>query len=103
MGWRVSTGPLTWSLRGALNVKPVFDNMGPWAVAIAGKPLHQVAGAKVQRRQSWEEVRQEGRKVQQQKGSMPRSKESQTTRKEVMPREKRIEITREASMLSPIE
>ena len=29
MGWRVSTGPLTWNLRGALNVKLVVDNMGP--------------------------------------------------------------------------
>ena len=29
MGWGVSTGPLTWNLRGALNVKSVVDNMGP--------------------------------------------------------------------------
>ena len=103
MGWRVSTEPLTWNLRGALNVKPVVDNMGPYTVAIAGMPLYQVAGANVQRRQSWEEVRQEARKVQQHKGSMPTGKESPTaTRKKVMPREKRREITREASMLSPI-
>ena len=27
--WRVSTGPLTWNLRGLLNVKPVVDNMRP--------------------------------------------------------------------------
>ena len=33
-----STGPLTWNLRGALNVKPVVDNMGPQTVAIAGMP-----------------------------------------------------------------
>ena len=29
MGCRVSTGSLTWDLRGALNVKPVVDNVGP--------------------------------------------------------------------------
>ena len=38
MGWRASMGPLTWDLRGALNVKPVVDNMGPKTVAIAGMP-----------------------------------------------------------------
>ena len=27
-GWRVNTGPLTWNLRGTLNVKPVVDDMG---------------------------------------------------------------------------
>ena len=40
MGWRVSTEPLTWNLRGALNVKPVVDNVGPHAVAITGMPQH---------------------------------------------------------------
>ena len=36
MGWRVNTGPLMWDLRGAVDVKPVVDNVGPHAVAITG-------------------------------------------------------------------
>ena len=40
MGLRVSTGSLTWDLRGALNVKPVVDNVGPYAMAIAEMPQH---------------------------------------------------------------
>ena len=29
MGWRVSTGPLTWYQRAGSNVKPVVDKLGP--------------------------------------------------------------------------
>ena len=38
MGWRVSTGPLAWDQRRALNAKSVVDNVGPLAVAIAEMP-----------------------------------------------------------------
>ena len=62
-------------------MKPKVDNVGPYAVAIAGIPQYQVAGSEVQRSYSWENVHQEARNSPQQKGCTPRGKESPTTTK----------------------